>query len=214
MNRFFILTLICAVTLTTGAFVPRAHASHNDDDESSSWAEAAKAERKAKKLGSRPVKTFAIPVLGVRKAELTDTWGQARSNGRTHEGIDIIAPRGSVIVSPTKAIVIRIGKDNLGGNVVYTANAGGERFYFAHLDSVEKDLEVGQALAIGDVIGYVGNTGNAAATVPHLHFGISGKKGASNPFLRIKKELSSEIQRKVLAREVMKIQTALKKKKD
>lgn len=213
MKRSVIYTLILSVSLMCGVPILSAQASHNNDD-GSSWVAAAKAERKAKKLGSRPVKTFAIPVLGVKKLELTDTWGQARSNGRTHEGIDIIAPRGSVIVSPTKAIVIRIGKDNLGGNVVYTANAGGERFYYAHLDSVEKNLKVGQELAIGDVIGYVGNTGNASATVPHLHFGISGKKGATNPFPRLTKELSSETQRKVLAREVMKIQTALKRKKD
>jgi murein DD-endopeptidase MepM/ murein hydrolase activator NlpD len=193
-----------------GAFV--SHAEAATKSERASWAAAAKAERKAKKFGSKPVKAFAVPVLGVTHSALTDTWGEARSHGRTHEGIDIIAPRGSVIVSPTKAIVIRIGKDNLGGTVVYTANAGGERFYYAHLDSVAKGLKVGQELNIGDTIGYVGNTGNASRTVPHLHLGIYGKKGAINPFPRITKNLSSDMQKKILARELMRVKTELAKK--
>jgi peptidoglycan LD-endopeptidase LytH len=213
MIRTVIFVLMLSVACMTFVSVPVVYASHNDD-EGSSWAEAARAERKAKKLGSRIVKEFAVPVLGVNVNQLIDTWGQARSNGRTHEGVDIIAPRGSVVVSPTKAIVIQIGTNTLGGNVVYTANAGGERFYYAHLDKVSKDLEVGQELKVGDVIGYVGNTGNASATVPHLHFGISGKKGATNPFPRITKNLSVEVQKKVLARELQRIKTELAKKKN
>lgn len=211
MTRPLVLAVILSVACMSG--VPfNAHASHRSED--AAWAVAEKAERKAKKLGSRPVKTFVVPVLGVHKGKLSDTWGQARANGRTHEGIDIVAPRGSIVVSPVKAVVIRIGADTLGGNVVYTANAGGERFYYAHLDSVAKDLEVGEELAIGGTIGYVGNTGNASGTVPHLHLGIYGKKGTTNPFPRITKELSAEMQKKVLAREVMKIKAALARKKD
>jgi murein DD-endopeptidase MepM/ murein hydrolase activator NlpD len=181
--------------------------------ERASWVAAAKAERKAKKYGRKPVAAFVVPVLGIDVDSLEDTWGHARSHGRTHEGVDIIAPRGSVVVSPTKAVVIRIGKDTLGGTVVYTANAGGERFYYAHLDRVAKGLKVGQELTIGDVIGYVGNTGNASSTVPHLHLGIYGKKGATNPFPRITKELSPEVQKKILASELMKKKTELAKKK-
>ncbi len=210
MKYFLIALSLCAFVLTTSVPVPT-HASART--ERASWVAAAKAERKAKKFGRKPVKEFAVPVLGVQVEELSDTWGDARSNGRTHEGVDIIAPRGSVIVSPTKAVVIRIGKDALGGNVVYTANAGGERYYYAHLDRVANGLKVGQELKIGDVIGYVGNTGNASSTVPHLHLGIYGKKGATNPFPRITKELSTEMQKKIIASELMKKKTELAQKK-
>ncbi|MFM2374810.1 MAG: hypothetical protein RLZZ234_805 [Candidatus Parcubacteria bacterium] len=180
--------------------MPLTHAcaSHNDTDSR----ESGVAYKKAEKLGRTRIKSFVVPVLGISVPSLKDTWGEARSLGRTHEGIDIIAPRGSVVVSPTKAIVVQIGTNQLGGNVVYTANPGGERFYFAHLDAVKKGLRVGQELRMGDVIGYVGNTGNASSTVPHLHFGIYNE-GATNPFPRIKKRLNASVERAIIAKEVM-----------
>jgi murein DD-endopeptidase MepM/ murein hydrolase activator NlpD len=185
------------------------HASHRDEE----GRERASAERKAQKLGRKPVKAFIVPVLGVSVSELSDTWGESRTEGRTHEGIDIIAPRGSIVVSPTKAVVVQVGTNPLGGKVVYTANPGGERFYFAHLDRVKKELKVGQVLGIGDVIGYVGNTGNASGTVPHLHFGIY-KSGATNPFPRITKRLPPALERTIVAKEVMRAKGELAQKRN
>jgi murein DD-endopeptidase MepM/ murein hydrolase activator NlpD len=183
------------------------HASHTHTEPN----EQSAAYRKAQTLGRKPTTSFIVPVLGVSRESLTDTWGEARSHGRTHEGVDIIAPRGSVVVSPTKAVVVNIGTHELGGNVVYTANPGGEQFYFAHLDRVKKGLKVGQALRVGDVIGYVGNTGNASSTAPHLHFGIY-KQGATNPFPRIKKRLKPAVERAILAKEAMLLKQAVAKK--
>lgn len=143
-----------------------------------------------RRLGSTAVKEFPIPILfNVTPRQITDTWGDARSNGRTHEGTDIFAPKGTPVVSPTKAIVTSIGKASLGGNYVYTANPGGERYYFAHLDDYADGLRVGDQLDPGDIIGYVGNTGNASGGATHLHFGIY-KRGATNPFERLTKEFT------------------------
>ncbi|MES2930728.1 MAG: peptidoglycan DD-metalloendopeptidase family protein [Patescibacteria group bacterium] len=144
------------------------------------------------------VVNLKIPILfGVALSNLEDTWGDARSDGRTHEGIDIMAPKGSLVVSPTKAIVTTISSGGNGGNYVFTANPGGERFYFAHLDKFAENLKEGQVLEPGDLIGYVGNTGNAAGGPTHLHFGIyQGRYGdqegnnTTNPFPRLTLEFS------------------------
>lgn len=142
-------------------------------------------------IGNDKVENLKVPVLGVKVSQLVDTWGDARSNGRSHEGIDIMAARGTPVISPTKAVVSEIGYGALGGNYVYTINPGGERFYYAHLDSYAKDLVKGTILEPGDVIGYVGNTGNASGEAPHLHFGIY-QGGAHNPYPRLTQNWSSE----------------------
>lgn len=146
--------------------------------------------RKINKLDDDPVKNLPIPILlGVEVKDIYDSWGDERSGGREHEGTDIMAPRGALIVSPTDAVVTSIGTGGNGGNYVYTANPGGERFYFAHLDSIKEDLRVGDELAPGDLIGYVGNTGNASGGATHLHLGIY-KRGATNPYPRLTKTFS------------------------
>jgi hypothetical protein len=143
-------------------------------------------------LGSEPVMALKVPILfGVAPKNITDSWGDARSGGRSHEGTDIMAPRGALIVCPTKAIVSSIGYGANGGNYVYTVNPGGERYYFAHLDKVAEGLEKGKVLEPGDLIGYVGNTGNASGGATHLHFGIY-KSGATNPYPRLTSEFSLE----------------------
>jgi hypothetical protein len=144
-------------------------------------------------LSTVPVVTnVRIPILlGVSVTNLEDTWGDARSSGRTHEGIDIMAPRGTLVVSPTDAIVTTVENSGNGGNHVFTANPGGERFYYAHLDSFAKGLAEGQVLKAGDLVGYVGNTGNASGGPTHLHFGIyHDDRVAFNPFPRLTLEFS------------------------
>ena len=108
------------------------------------------------------------PLPGTR---FLDTWGGARSEGRRHEGVDIFAPTGTPIRSTTKGVVTRLSTDRLGGNVVYVLGPGGFNHYYAHL-SRYADVSAGQWIEAGTVIGYVGNTGNARGTPPHLHYGV------------------------------------------
>lgn len=177
------------VNAATSSRAPR-NFTNNDTESSSNYRLPSSVQRNISRLGGSTVDEFPIPVLfNVTPAQVTDTWGEARSEGRTHEGTDIFAPRGTPVVSPTKSIVASIGQGTLGGNYVYTANPGGERYYFAHLDAYAEGLKVGQTLDVGDVIGYVGNTGNAAGGPTHLHFGIY-KHGATNPFERLTEEFT------------------------
>ena len=119
------------------------------------------------------------PLPGRRFA---DTWGAARSQGRTHEGVDIFAPRGTPVLSTTKGVVSRIGENRLGGNIVGITGPGGVWHYYAHLDRSAENLRVNSWIEAGALIGYVGNSGNAAATPQHLHYGVYTREGAVNPY--------------------------------
>ncbi len=131
-----------------------------------------------------PPTLLRVPVSGVRVRKLVDTWGGVRSGNRRHEGIDIMAPRGTAVVSAAQGMVSMIGENGLGGTVVWAVGPGGERHYYAHLDSVAAIVE-GQDLLPGDTLGFVGNTGNARTTPPHLHYGIYTDSGAINPYNRL-----------------------------
>lgn len=134
------------------------------------------------RLGAMPTPTtLPVPVAGVRPSRLVDTWGGARSEGRKHEGIDIFAKRGTPVLSATEGIVMRVGTNRLGGQVVWVLGPGGQRHYYAHLDSYG-DVHPGMRIDAGKIVGYVGNTGNAATTPPHLHYGIYTAGGAINPY--------------------------------
>lgn len=115
---------------------------------------------------------MAMPVEGVEVRRLTSTFGAARSGGRRHQGADIFAPKGTPVVSATRGVCERIGVDSLGGKVVWVIGEGPAAYYYAHLDDWAADLEVGDRVDSGQLLGYVGNTGNARTTPPHLHFGI------------------------------------------
>ena len=126
---------------------------------------------------------IALPVAGVRVADLRDSWGGARSGGRRHEGVDIFAPRGTRVLAATEGIVWRLGDDRLGGRVVWTLGPGGQMHYYAHLDRYAVDLRAGDRVNVGDTLGTVGTSGNARGGPPHLHYGIySRTAGAVNPF--------------------------------
>lgn len=144
-------------------------------------------------LDGEPAEILPVPVLfGVSIGDFSDTWGESRADGLAHNGTDIIAPRGELVVSPTKAVVTKVGRDNKGGNYVITANPGGEQFYYAHLDAPYENFKIGDMLDPGDLIGYIGNTGNARGKSPHLHFGIYYKGLARNPFPRLTQEFSPD----------------------
>ena len=126
-----------------------------------------------------------IPVDGIKVQNLTDTWGASRSQGRLHEGIDILAPRGTKVYSATDGLVASLKSNNLGGTVVWILGPAGSWHYYAHLDSHHRKLKEGDYIRQGTLIGYVGNTGNARHTAPHLHYGLylAGKgRGVVNPY--------------------------------
>jgi peptidoglycan LD-endopeptidase LytH len=112
-----------------------------------------------------------IPVAGVREVALVDTWGAARSEGRRHEGIDIFAPRGTAVTSSTPGIVLIVGTNRLGGRVVEVLGPGLVLHYYAHLDRYAA-IRSGQVVHGGDILGYVGDSGNAKGTPCHLHYGM------------------------------------------
>lgn len=164
---------------------------------------------KIMELDGEPAEILPVPILfRVSIGDFSDTWGESRSGGRAHNGTDIIAPKGELVVSPSKSVVTKIGRDNKGGNYVITANPGGEQFYFAHLDAPYENLKIGATLEPGDLIGYVGNTGNARGKSPHLHFGIYYKGLARNPFPRLVREFSAEKKLAVLEKILIKSKTA------
>ena len=122
-------------------------------------------------LPSEPDAALLMPVEGVQVAYVADTWGAARDGGRSHEGQDIFAPRGTPVYAATPGYIYRIGTTTRGGRVVWVAGAGGRRYYYAHLEDWA-DIEEGMAVTTDTVLGFVGNSGNAVSTPPHLHFGI------------------------------------------
>ena len=114
-----------------------------------------------------------LPVDGIAATQLVDTFGASRSGGRSHGAIDIMAPRGSLVVSASDGVVERLHRSSLGGITAYVRSADGAWvYYYAHLDSYAPGLAAGQRLQRGDPIGRVGSTGNAHPQWPHLHFAM------------------------------------------
>jgi murein DD-endopeptidase MepM/ murein hydrolase activator NlpD len=111
-----------------------------------------------------------VPVEGIVPARVPDTFNAMRG-GRTHRAIDFAAPRGTPVVSVAGGQIYRIRHTGPGGLAVYATDSTRRwMFYYAHLDRFRDGLTEGMTLAQGDVIGFVGTTGNAPADTPHLHF--------------------------------------------
>jgi peptidoglycan LD-endopeptidase LytH len=118
---------------------------------------------------SRAALMFPVPGGGRRNVQ--SFFGAARNNGREHQGIDIFAARGAPVVAAADGWISSTSPNQLGGNVVWLWDpARGHTLYYAHLD--RHAVSTGQRVRKGDVVGFVGNTGNARTTAPHLHFGI------------------------------------------
>lgn len=128
-----------------------------------------------------PDTKLAMPLADVSKRQIADTWHAPRGTDRLHEGQDIFAPKGTPILSATNGFVYNIGENNLGGQTVSVIGAGGRVYYYAHLDAYAPGLHIGDRVNTRTVLGYVGTTGNAQGTPPHLHFGIYTSSGAINP---------------------------------
>ena len=123
---------------------------------------------------------FVCPVQS--GAKFINSWGFPRSGGRTHKGVDMFAKRGT----PTPAVTtgtVKLRTVNLGGTVTYLYGDDGNKYYYAHLNGYPDGLRDGQRVDRGQAIGYVGNSGNAEGTSPHLHFEIRpGGTNAVNPY--------------------------------
>jgi len=119
-------------------------------------------------------RSLMVPVDGVRPEKVPDTYSQNRSGGaRAHQAVDILAKRGTPVLSVDNGTVLRLSTSPLGGITIYATDP--ERrfvFYYAHLDHYAAGLHEGKAVAQGEVIGYVGTTGNAPKNTPHLHFQV------------------------------------------
>ncbi len=114
-----------------------------------------------------------IPVQGIKPDQLRDTFNDARSAGRTHNAIDIMAARGMPVLAAADGEVVRFFNSEAGGITLYQLNQ--ERnvvFYYAHLERYADGLSVGHQAKQGEVIAYVGDTGNAGAGNYHLHFAV------------------------------------------
>ena len=120
------------------------------------------------------LRALVIPVLSVKAAELRDTYSQARGGGmRAHEALDIPASCGTPVVAVEDGRIVKLFLSKPGGRTIYYFdNASEFAYYYAHLDSYAEGLREGMHVRKGQVIGYVGTTGNAAPEAPHLHFAI------------------------------------------
>lgn len=115
-----------------------------------------------------------MPVAGVRRTALRDSYAEGRSEGRVHQAIDIFAPLGTPVVAAADGRILRFDEGARGGNSIYQlATDGRTRFYYAHLSRYASGLKAGDAVRRGQVIGYVGDTGNAQPGDYQLHFSIA-----------------------------------------
>jgi len=115
-----------------------------------------------------------IPVSGVQPGQLVDTYTQSRGAGRSHDAIDIMAPAGTPVLAAVDGRVVKLFASEAGGITLYQFDRD-ERFvyYYAHLQGYAPGIEEGRVLRRGEVLGYVGSTGNASPDGPHLHFAIA-----------------------------------------
>ena len=117
--------------------------------------------------------SLLIPVAGVRAEDLRDTYTEARSEGRVHNSIDIIAPKGTPVLAAADGRVVKLFQSDKGGTTVYQRGTDGKTiYYYAHLDRYADGLAENRELRRGDLIGYVGDTGNATPGNYHLHFSV------------------------------------------
>jgi murein DD-endopeptidase MepM/ murein hydrolase activator NlpD len=124
---------------------------------------------------------LAFPVLGHGSIDIGSDFGDPRDGGdRDHHGIDIFAPRGTPALAATTAVVRRVETTPRGGNVVWLRDQRRSiSIYYAHLD--RQSVSEGAVVEPGDTVGFIGNTGNARTTPPHLHFGVY-QRGPVDPY--------------------------------
>lgn len=141
------------------------------------------------------LRKLLLPIRGISRDDLENNYGAPRDGGRRrHRGIDIFAPRGAEVVAVADGTISLIANQRKGGKVVWITADDGRSYYYAHLDRWAPGIAEGMSIMRGTVIGYVGNTGNARKSSPHLHFSVSDEDQSINPY-----ELLSEASEPVLA---------------
>jgi murein DD-endopeptidase MepM/ murein hydrolase activator NlpD len=130
------------------------------------------ADRPAARPTVRP--KMVMPLDGLEADSIQDTFNQSRGNGeRRHEATDILAPRGTPVHAMVDGVIQKLFLSKPGGNTIYEFDNDGEYcYYYAHLDRYAVGLAAGQRVHAGDLIGYVGTTGNADPNTPHLHLAM------------------------------------------
>jgi murein DD-endopeptidase MepM/ murein hydrolase activator NlpD len=117
---------------------------------------------------------LAIPVVGIKAAQLSDTFDDARSQGRRHDAIDIMADEGTPVIAAADGTIEKLFNSVRGGITIYERSADQNWiYYYAHLSAYAPGLAEGQQVKRGQVIARVGHTGDASAAGPHLHFAIN-----------------------------------------
>ena len=120
-----------------------------------------------------PAGKLLVPVDGIAPAKLTDTYDQPRGNERHHEALDIMAPKGTKVLAAADGKIVKLFTSKPGGLTIYQFDPTEKyAYYYAHLDRYADGLQEGAQVKRGDLIGYVGSTGNAAPNAPHLHFAV------------------------------------------
>jgi peptidoglycan LD-endopeptidase LytH len=116
---------------------------------------------------------LTLPIRGLEASDIRDTFAQGRPGGKLHEATDILAPRGTPVVAVEDGVIQKLFLSKPGGITIYEFDhAGVFCYYYAHLDHYAAGLTEGMTVKRGDIIGYVGTTGNAPPQTPHLHFAI------------------------------------------
>ena len=127
----------------------------------------------------------ACPVAG--PVTFVDSWGAPRSGGRAHQGVDMIAARGTPLAAIYSGVIQRTSSSTLGGITIWMQATTGDVFYYAHLDAHADGIAPGVAVSEGQTIGYNGSSGNAPDYLPHLHFEYHpAGGGAVNPYPLVK----------------------------
>lgn len=117
---------------------------------------------------------LAVPVQGYARSTLTDSWGDGRSGGRSHRGIDLVAAGGTPVVAAVDGTVEKLFESGLGGTTLYLRSGDGRwLYYYAHLRGYAPGVREGLRVRSGEVLGYVGDTGDAGPGNHHLHFSVS-----------------------------------------
>lgn len=125
-------------------------------------------------LNALNIKNLLIPVAGVGPGQLRDSFQDARSEGRTHRALDIMAPRDTAVLATDDGRVLKLHQSDRGGIMLYQSDRSGTYvYYYGHLMRYADGICEGKTVSRGEIIGFVGDTGNAGAGNYHLHFGIS-----------------------------------------
>jgi murein DD-endopeptidase MepM/ murein hydrolase activator NlpD len=140
-----------------------------------------------------PLTELPIPVAGLSARDLEDSWGRPRDGGRRrHRGIDIFAPRGTQVVAVADGTVSFVGTQPKGGHCLWLVDEHtGYAYFYAHLDRFAGELREGAQVRRGEVLGHVGNTGNARRSTPHLHFAVLKDDEAVNPYPLLTRSVST-----------------------